>query len=81
MTLLAALVDWGALLRTAVIALVIGAAVVSVYSVGLVGVGRFTTLQPGLPRVAALALALGCFAVCLGAVAVGILLMVQKTGG
>lgn len=78
---LSSLIEWGALLRTAAIGLVAGAGVVTVYSVGLVGVGRFTTLQPGLPRVAALALALGCFAVCLGAVAVGILLMVQKTGG
>jgi hypothetical protein len=70
-----------ALLRTAALGLVIGAAVVGVYSVGLVAVGRFTTLPGGAPRLAALGLAVVCFGACLGAVAVGILLMVEKTGG
>jgi hypothetical protein len=78
---LAAVIDWAALLRTAVIGLVVGAGVVSVYSVGLVGVDRYTTLRTGLPRAAGLALAVACFGVCVGAVVVGILLMVQKTGG
>lgn len=77
---LSSLIEWGALLRTAAVGLVVGAGVVTVYSVGLVGVGRYATLRSGAPRAAGLALAVACFAICVAAVGVGIFLMAQKTG-
>lgn len=77
---LTALIEWGALLRTAAISLMVGAGVVTAYSVGLVGVGRYTTFRAGALRATGLALAVACFAICLAAVGVGILLMAQKTG-
>lgn len=71
----APLVDAGALLRVAVLGLAVGAGVVAAFSFGLVGVAEYGTHRNDRRGVLGIALATVCFALCLGAVAAGLYVM------
>jgi hypothetical protein len=77
---LAALVDVGALLRVLVLALAVGAGVVSVFSIGLVGVSEYGTHRAQRSGVLGLGLAALCFALCLLAVGAGLYVMLARKG-
>jgi hypothetical protein len=79
-----AYVDWSALWQILVIGLLAGAGLVAVYSVGLVcwsksGYGQTTPDGAAAPRhLVGLVAAMGCFAVVVGGVVWGIVVMLAK---
>jgi NADH:ubiquinone oxidoreductase subunit K len=76
----APLVDFGALLRILVLALAVGAGVVSAFSIGLVGVSEYTTHRTETRGYAGIALAVVCFAICVAAVGLGLFVMLARKG-
>lgn len=74
----APLVDWGSLLEVAVLSVVIGVFVVSIYSFGVVGVNQYATRAHGGRGPLGLALAVVCFGIAIACLAFGIFLIVDK---
>ena len=77
-------IDWGALVEVAVVAFAFGVGVVTVFSLGILGVAGWSTgagqaaggVRPRTPIAAAVAVA--CFAACAAAVAYGLWLIVPQ---
>lgn len=75
----APLVDWGSLLTVAVLSILIGVVVVSIYSFGVVGVNQYVSRRQGGNGPLGVALAAACFAIAAASVAGGLFLIVDKT--
>lgn len=73
------LIDWGSLLTVAVLSIVIGVFVVSIYSFGVVGVNQYVARRRGEDGPRGLALAVACFVIAAASVAGGLFLIVDKT--
>lgn len=76
----APLVDLGALLRILVLALALGAGVVSAFSLGLVGVSEYTTHRTKARGYVGIALAMVCFAIGVAAIGLGLFVMLARKG-
>lgn len=74
----APLIDWGSLLEVAVLSVVIGVFVVSIYSFGVVGVNQFALRARGGHGPLGLALAIVCFGIALACLAFGLFLIIDK---
>lgn len=75
----APLIDWGSLLTVAVLSIVIGVFVVSIYAFGVVGVNQYVGRLRGGNGPLGVALAVACFAITVASVAGGLFLIVDKT--
>lgn len=72
-------IEWTAVVTSAGLSMVIGVAVVCIYSMGVVGAGQFVARRRGGNGPLGLLLAVVAFAVAAACVAGGIFLLIHKT--